>query len=88
MLEFSTEADNTSYSEHEAHYFTPAQNLSISSCCPSLWTWEDGVSTHKALWPRDVPYNEDAVELVEDYYDGRHLASVITRHPSPWQQTS
>lgn len=97
-LGISMLTEDASRSEHEARYFTPVlpENLPISPCCPSRWVLENGGSSHESLWPRFLPDNEEAAELVEDYYDGRHLASVISHHlsklqwryPSPWKETS
>ncbi|KAK2813959.1 hypothetical protein FQN50_000360 [Emmonsiellopsis sp. PD_5] len=98
MLSSSAEAEDAQDSEAEPRYFTPVlpENLPISPCCPSRWPVEHGVPTHKPLWPRPIPYDEDAAELVDDYIDARFLASDIAHHashlrwdyPSPWKQTS
>ncbi|OAX80980.1 hypothetical protein ACJ72_04677 [Emergomyces africanus] len=88
-LNSSTESENVVDSEHD-RYFTP-DNLPISPCSPSFW---EGPFTpaHKKLWPRP-PCEPD---LINDYYDGRHLADVISDHltklrwkyPTRWHQTS
>lgn len=97
-LGISMLTEDAPHSEHEARYFTPVlpENLPISPCCPSRWVLENGGSSHESLWPRFLPDDEEAAELVDDYYDGRHLASVISHHlsklrwryPSPWKETS
>ncbi|PGH11482.1 hypothetical protein AJ79_04857 [Helicocarpus griseus UAMH5409] len=95
--ELSVEPKNASCFDHEVRFFTPSlpENLPFPPCRPSLWGDEQGRSYHESVWPRSIPHDEDAAELVEDYYDGWHLANVITHHvdmlrwkyPTAWQQT-
>ncbi|OJD27005.1 hypothetical protein ACJ73_01602 [Blastomyces percursus] len=93
LSNFSADPKDEVASEDEAQYFTPPlpENLPISPCCPSLWGNE-----HPTFWPREIPEEEYLAELVNDYYDGRHLADIIASHrngsrwkyPTSWKWSS